>query len=65
MKSRQVQIWVHPDFAKTIKVNASLEGLKIIDYTKKISENLDVLTQKKKKLSEDLEFKHEKYKFGF
>lgn len=64
-KEKQIQIWVHPAFARTIRVNASLEGLKIIDYTEKISENLDNLIKKKEQQKEDKKFKNEHYKFGF
>lgn len=64
-KEKEVRLWVHPAFARTIKVNASLEGLKIIEYTEKISENLDNLIKKKEDIKEDRKFKNEKYKFGF
>ena len=47
MTKRQTQMWVDPDFARIIKINARIEGLKIVDYTKNLGNNFEELTQKK------------------
>lgn len=63
VKRSQTQIWVAPEFARIIKVNASLEGLKIIDYTKKLSTDLESLTEKKVEV--DKKIRGTKYEFKF
>lgn len=57
------RIWVDPDFAKILKINASIEGLKIIPYTKKLSVSFDELTQKK--IVVDNKIRGNKYEFKF
>lgn len=42
MKSNDKQlVWVAPEFKKKIKLEATKEGLSILDYTRKISKDFD------------------------
>lgn len=61
-KKRLVNVWVVPEFRTKLKVESSIKGLSIADYTKELSknnENLNVnnaLFEEKKKRGFKLEF---------
>lgn len=57
------RIWVDPEFARIIKINARLDGLKIVDYTKKLSVNFNELTNDK--IVVDKKVRGLKYEFKF
>ena len=63
VKGRTERLWVDPDFAKIIKVNARLEGLKIVDYTKKLNEGFEELARRK--VDVDKKIRGNKYEFKF
>lgn len=63
MIKRQTRLWVDPDFARIIKINARIEGLKIVDYTKNLGNNFEELTQKKVEV--DKKIRGVKYDFKF
>lgn len=59
------QIWVHPDFARELKTNASLEQKDIIEYSKDLSKKMRDLFGQKKECQKNEENIREKYKFNF
>ena len=63
VKLRAERLWVDPEFAKSIKVNARLEGMKIVDYTKKLNEGFEDLA--KRKIEVDRKIRGNKYEFKF
>jgi hypothetical protein len=46
--SQEVKMWVDPRFKKEVKKKAAEEGCSIIEYTKRLSENLEVRKDEKK-----------------
>jgi len=51
-KTKQYQrIWVHPDFKNQLKSEASLEGKKLVDYTKELAEKRQQKPQKREKFN--------------
>lgn len=60
-KKNVVRLWVDKDFARLLKTNASLNGMKIIDYTKCLNTGLinNIDSKNKQKKNE------EKYKFSW
>lgn len=59
------QIWVHPDFAMSLKTNASLEQKDIIEYSKDLSRKMEELFKQKKECKDNEDKVREKYKFNF
>lgn len=47
-KEKMVLMWVNPEFKNLIKANASMQGIKIVDYTKKLTEQLTMSYENKK-----------------
>ena len=51
-KNKEVRrIWVHSSFKNQLKSEASLEGKKLVDYTKEIAEKLQSKKSKNEKFS--------------
>ena len=46
---KQVQMWVHPDFAKKLKIEAVTNNMKLIPYTKKLAVCEDMYGENEKK----------------
>lgn len=56
-------MFVHPDFHKAVKMNACQEGMKIVDYTRVMAENLKDLGERKVEI--DKKIKKPRYLFRF
>lgn len=47
-KEKLVRIWVNPEFKNVVKANASIEGIRIVDYTKRLTDELNKYYGEKK-----------------
>jgi len=54
---KRVQMWVYPEFAQKIKIEAINSNKNIIDFTKELNDNFDEVFKCKKKERNKYEFK--------
>ena len=56
MRKGKVRIWVAPEFARKLKVEAVTNNMMIIPYTRKLAEDDFIIERKKKKNGFDFSF---------
>lgn len=64
MNKKHSIMWVDPEFHRVIKANASLNKMKIIDYTRKLAPDFEELIVKKSDVEKKIK-NEKKYEFRF